>query len=412
MHVSQNNSSKSRQALAPFRAGSLAAFRSQALRIAGLAALALMLLTQPMSGFVPAVPISEALGNAGAPASQFFAATNRSVSGAFLDTYRRYGLQSIGYPLSEERQENGRTVQYFERVRMELHPEAAAVGFPVMFSRLGDDMSKPAQPFARVAAFASGPSRAYFAQTGHSLAQPFLTFWQKSGGLALYGYPISEQIRQDGMLVQWFERARFEYHPDLVAKGQAVQLSLLGWVAYSRTVGQAPQPAKSAPQAQQSQAAPQAARVSTNSIKTAAPKAQVPQVALNAMEGYLLNAINEQRAAAGLGAVQPDQGLIEVARSRSSDMASRNYFSHTTPEGAQFFSMVSARGIAYSYAGEILARNNYSDAQAAQVAMQSYLNSPPHKAIMLDGRYTGVGIGYAKSDKDGMHYFTVLFIQQ
>jgi uncharacterized protein YkwD len=93
-------------------------------------------------------------------------------------------------------------------------------------------------------------------------------------------------------------------------------------------------------------------------------------------------------------------------------MANRNYFSHTTPEGTQFFGMLSDRSISYKYAGEILARNNYPDDQGAEVAFNSYLNSAPHKAIIMDGRYTIVGVGYSKSAEDGMHYFTVLFIDR
>src|SRR5205085_12667142 len=100
--------------------------------------------------------------------------------------------------------------------------------YPVLISRLGDLLSKPAQPFARVAAFKSSKTRAYMKQTGHSLSEPFLMFWKTTGGVDLYGYPLSEPMQQDGMLVQWFERARFEYHPELAQAGKGVQLSLLG----------------------------------------------------------------------------------------------------------------------------------------------------------------------------------------
>ena len=93
-------------------------------------------------------------------------------------------------------------------------------------------------------------------------------------------------------------------------------------------------------------------------------------------------------------------------------MATRNYFSHTTPEGVNFLDMLNNRGYPYRFAGEILARNNYADDQAAPTAMTSYLNSPPHKAIIMDGRYNAVGVGYSKSGEDAMHYFTIIFIEQ
>jgi uncharacterized protein YkwD len=139
---------------------------------------------------------------------------------------------------------------------------------------------------------------------------------------------------------------------------------------------------------------------------------QGPQVALSGMESSLLRRINEVRAAAGLQQVHFDAAVTAVARARSNDMAERNYFSHTTPEGTNFLSMLSGRSIQFKFGGEILARNNYPDDQASNVAMDSYLNSAPHKAIIMDGRYSAVGLGYAKSGEDAMHYFTVIFVEQ
>ena len=382
-------------ALHLYIAGLVRASRRAVAYAVGSLVLATVMLLQPAAASVPA-RVNQVHPSAGAPLSQFFSNTGRTVRGAFLDAYNKYGLQAVGYPLTDEEQENGRTVQYFERVRMEYHPEAAANGYGVMFSRLGYDMSKQFQPFARVSAYNSVPGNAYIAETGHSLSEPFLSYWQQHGGVGLFGYPISEPVMQNGYQVQWFERARFEYHPELAGKGQVIELGLLGKAALDKAHGAAPAaPAKAQPASQN---------------KTAPPAA--PQVALTGMESWLLNAINEQRAAAGLGAVKLSGPVTEVARSRSTDMATRNYFSHTTPDGAQFFGMLSGRGIEYKYAGEILARNNYSQDQATKVAMDSYMGSAPHKAIIMDGRYNTAGVGYAKSDEDGMHYFTVLFVQQ
>jgi uncharacterized protein YkwD len=346
---------------------------------------------------------SAVLPSTGAPTqSQFFAPTGKSVAGDFLSTYRKFGLSRIGYPISGEQQENGTTVQYFERVRMERHPELASRGYSVLFSRLGAEMTQSSQ-FARIAPFTSTKSKTYFAETGHALAEPFLSYWKANGSVSLFGYPISEPVMQDGLKVQWFERARMEYHPELAAKGQAVQLTLLGSMAYAKS-GKATQQVKpdSAPAQAPAATAPASAPV-------AAP---APQVALTNNESYLLKAINDQRAAAGLPAVQINSALTDLSRSRSNDMATRNYFSHTTPEGSKFLDMLNSRGIPYKFAGEILARNNYPDDQATPTAMDSYLNSAPHKAIIMDGRYTQVGIGYARSDEDSMHYFTVIFVQQ
>jgi hypothetical protein len=74
--------------------------------------------------------------------------------------------------------------------------------------------------FPTISAFPSAADRWYVPETAHSLSGRFLQYWQTTGGLALYGYPISEPLTEpsatDGKpyTVQYFERARFEYHPE------------------------------------------------------------------------------------------------------------------------------------------------------------------------------------------------------
>lgn len=69
------------------------------------------------------------------------------------------------------------------------------------------------------------PSRT-FPQTGHTVSGPFLKFWNTWGGLAQFGYPLTDAIKENGMQVQYFERARFEWHPD--DSSNPIQLTLLG----------------------------------------------------------------------------------------------------------------------------------------------------------------------------------------
>ena len=336
-------------------------------------------------------PVNQTLPGTGSPArSRYFVPTGKVVRGIFLATFERFGLERVGYPISEERVEQGLTVQYFERVRMEYHPELASKGYAVLFTRLGAELTQGTS-FKKVSPFRSTGTRVYVQETGHSLSEPFLSYWRANGGIELFGYPISEPMKQDGLTVQWFERARMEYHPELAGSGNAVQLSLLGRLAYQKAGGQAQVPDGQV-------------RAQTTDKASSAPT-------LTAHESYLLKSVNEQRAAAGLQPLQLDATVTALARDRSADMAERNYFSHYTPEGKTFLPMLSERNFSYKFAGEILARNNYPDAEAAGVAMDSYLNSAPHKAIMLDPRFTLVGIGYARSVEDGMHYFTVILVQ-
>lgn len=67
----------------------------------------------------------------------------------------------------------------------------------------------------------------YYNETGHSVRGPFLAFFDAHGGLDIFGYPITEEFVKDGLLVQYFQRARFEWHPNNPADFR-VELSLLG----------------------------------------------------------------------------------------------------------------------------------------------------------------------------------------
>jgi uncharacterized protein YkwD len=367
--------------------------RTHLLHTAGAVLLAGAMLLQPLTAATGPRRTSDVLPATGAPAaSQYFSPTGRSVQGTFLSTFNRYGLERIGYPLSEERVENGQVVQYFERVRMESHPEVATT--PVLFSRLGAEMTRGVQ-FGKVAPFKTTKTRAYFPATGHALGGGFYTYWQQNGGLSLFGYPLSEEYNENGLTVQWFERARFEYHPELAGTGKAIQLTHLGSIAYGS-------------QANRTAPAPAPAPAASNASIQQAPAASVT---LDGAESYVLQAINEQRAAVGVGPVKLDPTITEISRSRSNDMAARNYFSHTSPDGKQFLGMLGDYKVGYKFAGEILARNNYPEADASRVAIESYLNSPPHKTVMLNDRYTLVGVGHAV-DAAGMHYYTVIFVQQ
>lgn len=75
-----------------------------------------------------------------------------------------------------------------------------------------------------------GPTMVYFAETGHHLDNQygFLDYWRANGQLVRFGYPITEVMIEDGRPVQYFERARMEYHADIPDPAQRVLLGLLG----------------------------------------------------------------------------------------------------------------------------------------------------------------------------------------
>jgi len=126
------------------------------------------------------------------------------------------------------------------------------------------------------------------------------------------------------------------------------------------------------------------------------------------MEAAMFSQHNQQRAGAGLGALSVDASLTNIARRRAQDMAANNYFAHTSPTGETAFTLMNGVGYVYAIAGENIARNNYPDGESVSVAMSGFMNSPGHRANILDGRYTKVGIGMAV-DANGMKYFAVVF---
>jgi uncharacterized protein YkwD len=117
---------------------------------------------------------------------------------------------------------------------------------------------------------------------------------------------------------------------------------------------------------------------------------------------------NQIRAANGVGALALDGTLVAAARQRAQDMASKNYFAHTSPSGETAFSIIDGYGYVYAIAGENIARNNYPQSQTVQVAMDGFMNSPGHRANILESRFTRVGVGVA-TDGNGMVYYAVVF---
>lgn len=77
------------------------------------------------------------------------------------------------------------------------------------------------------------PNQMYFKETGHFISGGFLSYWKNNGGLPIFGYPLTEEFSQFDKIhnitltVQYFERAKFEYHSDLPAN-QRIQIGLLG----------------------------------------------------------------------------------------------------------------------------------------------------------------------------------------
>jgi subtilisin family serine protease len=161
----------------------------------------------------------------------YYQQTGHSLSGVFRSYWEAHGgLAVFGYPISEEFTEVSPTdgklyrVQYFQRNRFELHPENAGTPYEVLLGLLGREQTTD-RNFASGAPVENG---LWFPETGQALSGQFLDYWQAKGGLAIFGYPISGVIEENGQQVQYFERNRFELHPENAGTDYQVLLGLLG----------------------------------------------------------------------------------------------------------------------------------------------------------------------------------------
>jgi len=174
------------------------------------------------------------------------------ISGRFAQYWNdNGGLSVFGLPLSPAtKQRTGADsttylVQFFERARFELHPHEVKP-YDVLLGRLGVDsltaQGRDWQTFPK----ADPAAPHFFPETGHAIAPQFWGFWSSHGlefdgnkkaksfqeSLALFGMPVSEaqmEASSNGQiyLTQWFERTRFEFHPEN-APPYDVLLGLLG----------------------------------------------------------------------------------------------------------------------------------------------------------------------------------------
>ncbi|HEY1015697.1 MAG TPA: L,D-transpeptidase [Herpetosiphonaceae bacterium] len=122
--------------------------------------------------------------------------------------------------------EAGLKVQYFERARLEYHPDAEP---QVLLGLLGRERTK----WQQFAPPASSPASALrFDATPYTIAQPFRSFWEETDGLALFGLPISDSLwehtAQGRFQVQYFERGQLIHHPLYAGTDEEFEIAPLG----------------------------------------------------------------------------------------------------------------------------------------------------------------------------------------
>jgi hypothetical protein len=171
----------------------------------------LRLLASPSAVDVFAVLNSEAI---------YFEETGHVVSGAFWRTWRGYGLDAFGYPISEPFEDGGVLNQYFQRARFELTAEGG-VRFGLLGLEAVGQQPPPAEPLT--------PSRdvRVAAETGHAVTGAFLGAYDR--WKTVLGPPIGPEEAVPGGYIQYFANGRLE--SDLIG---TVRLGLLGSEAATR----------------------------------------------------------------------------------------------------------------------------------------------------------------------------------
>jgi uncharacterized protein YkwD len=115
----------------------------------------------------------------------------------------------------------------------------------------------------------------------------------------------------------------------------------------------------------------------------------------------VLSLTNVERAKVGCKALSEDSRLTKAAQDHSADMAAKNYFSHDSQDGRSPFDRMKDVGYSFSAAAENIAMGQQTPASV----MDAWMNSPGHKANILNCTYTELGVGYAVN-KSGAPYWT------
>ncbi len=132
---------------------------------------------------------------------------------------------------------------------------------------------------------------------------------------------------------------------------------------------------------------------------------QQPAAQNGSFQQQILSLVNVERSKAGLQPVTLNSKLSQAAQNHTNDMISKGYFSHTSPSGSTMTSRVNAVGYTYSTIGENIAAGG----STASATMTQWMNSPGHKANILNPKFRELGVGYGPSNDQYRYYWTQVF---
>jgi uncharacterized YkwD family protein len=137
---------------------------------------------------------------------------------------------------------------------------------------------------------------------------------------------------------------------------------------------------------------------------TTTPAPVVPNAANTSADSMIMQVVdltNAERRKAGLSDLKMDTYLSNVAQTKATDMQNKGYFSHTSPTYGSPFDMMRSFGISYRSAGENIAKGQKS----AQQVVTDWMNSPGHRANILNSSYTHIGVGHTTSQNCWVQMF-------
>ena len=137
-----------------------------------------------------------------------------------------------------------------------------------------------------------------------------------------------------------------------------------------------------------------------NALACANDQAHPGAVSSRAYTRALECLVNEQRAAAGLGALSHDRRLARAARRFSSAMVRERFFDHVSPEGSTLGDRARAAGVGGGTLGETIGWGE-GDLATPSAIVAAWMASPPHHAVLMDGEFRRIGLGVAAGSPAG-----------
>lgn len=123
----------------------------------------------------------------------------------------------------------------------------------------------------------------------------------------------------------------------------------------------------------------------------------------NSFAMQVIKLVNKERAKEGLPELRYDAKIEKAALVRAKETVAS--FSHTRPDGSSFSTALKEQGVSYRGAGENIAWGQ----KTPEEVMEGWMNSPGHRANIMNKNFTKIGVGYYQNAQ-GRNYWTQLFV--